>query len=372
MEENSQQPPIFPYSEGELKSFWPFEGRLESIERLYQGHINETWISVWEESGERRRFIHQQINEIVFPNITQLTINLEKGLIELSKSLLTFPFREGECFLEPMRSKFGEVITRVNGAPWRVVKFIEGGTSFEVTNDGHIAHEAGVISGLFLRRLSSASVQDYPEIIPNFHNVNYRLEQLQIAVKNANKDRLNSAKDLLSIISRSQNEAVKIHEALIKQEIPYRVTHNDLKLNNILFDSSTHKAKAVLDLDLIQKGSPIYDFGDLIRGAAFTKKEDEIDSCDPEPVLYHELIRGFAEFQKGILTPNEVDLLNIAPFVLAFTLGVRFLSDFLSGDKYFMVNYETHNFDRATTQLKRADSLYRVRREFQKEINKCF
>lgn len=372
MEEASQQPPKFPYSEEELKTIWPFKGKLESIERLFQGHINETWISTWDDSREKHKFVHQQINEIVFPNIPQLAANLERGLDELNKSLLTFPYREGECFLEPIRSKFGEIVTRVSGAPWRVTKFLEGGTTFEVTSDGHIAYEAGAISGLFLRRLSAANPQDYPEIIPNFHNVNHRLEQLQLAVKNAQKDRLNTAKQLLSEISKFQAEAVKIHDALVKGEIPYRVTHNDLKLNNILFDAVTLKAKAVLDLDLIQKGSPIYDFGDLIRGAAFTKKEDDVDFVDPDPILYQELIRGFAEFQKGILTPNEVKLLEISPFVLAFTLGIRFLSDFLSGDRYFMVNYETHNFDRATTQLKRADSLYRVRREFQKEINKCF
>jgi len=329
-------------------------------------------VSVWKEGSVQEKFIHQKINDYVFPNLNQLSANFSNGIQVLQDSIKNLPLRNRECFMEPILSYAGELIPVTSAGKWRTSRFIDACKTFDIPPNDSIAHEAGVIAGLFLRRLSTADPNNFPEVIERFHDASFRLEQLEVAQKNASPERKQKSKELLSKISTLQVDARKIRSSLEGGLIPWRVTHNDLKLNNILFDETSLHACAVVDLDLIQKGSPLFDFGDLVRGAAFKKNEDAQNDSEPDRGFYSAIIAGFAEYQRGLLSQLEIELLGLAPFVLAFTLGVRFLSDFLSNDRYFKIDYETHNFDRANAQLKRAGSLYRVRGEFHKEITKCF
>ena len=372
MEQTDQQPQIFPLSKEELKAVWPLQGECADIQTVPSGHIHQTWVSVWIDGETQQKYIHQKINDYVFPNLTQLTANFLNGINALHDSIKSLPLRDNECFMEPILSRNHELIPMTTAGKWRTSCFIDSCKTFDIPPNDTIAYEAGMIAGLFLRRLSAANPNNFPEVIERFHDASLRLEQLEIAQKNASPDRLSMSKEILSTISALQTDARKIRTNLEAGVIPWRVTHNDLKLNNILFDEKSLKARSVVDLDLIQKGSSLFDFGDLVRGAAFKQNEDAQNDSEPDRGFSRALIAGFAEFQRGLLSKSEIELLGLAPFVLAFTLGVRFLSDFLSNDRYFKIDYETHNFDRANAQLKRAGALYRVRGEFQKEIRKCF
>ena len=151
-----------------------------------------------------------------------------------------------------------------------------------------------------------------------------------------------------------ENEAGSIVDRLESGELPLRVTHNDTKLNNILFDAETRTPLCVIDLDTIMPGSSLYDYGDSIRFGASTAPEDEKDLskvwCDME--LFRAYTQGFLEGCNGRLTPLEVEMLPMGAKLMTLECGIRFLADFLNGDTYFRTQYEGQNLDRARTQFK--------------------
>ena len=146
----------------------------------------------------------------------------------------------------------------------------------------------------------------------------------------------------------------KIVSMIEKGEIPLRVTHNDTKLNNILIDDRTHEGICIIDLDTIMPGTVLYDFGDAIRFGASTAAEDETDLEKVEMSLemFSAFAKGYVGQLKGFITEKEIALLPLGAIVITLETGIRFLTDYLDGDKYFRTAYEKHNLDRARNQFK--------------------
>ncbi|MDE7285789.1 MAG: aminoglycoside phosphotransferase family protein, partial [Lachnospiraceae bacterium] len=163
----------------------------------------------------------------------------------------------------------------------------------------------------------------------------------------------NAMQEIAFALEREKDTGVLL-DLLAEGKLPLRVTHNDTKLNNILFDSDTKKALCIIDLDTVMPGLSHYDFGDSIRFGASTGAEDEKDlsKIELDLALFETFTKGFLEGCKGSLTEKEIEMLPMGAKLMTYECGIRFLADYLEGDVYFKIHREDHNLDRARTQFK--------------------
>lgn len=191
------------------------------------------------------------------------------------------------------------------------------------------------------------------ETIVDFHNTPVRVKQLQDAVKNNLSGRLGSVKEEVKLALDYSRYSSEITDAMEAGDVPLRVTHNDTKLNNVLFDDKTDKGVCVIDLDTVMPGSLLYDFGDALRFGASSCAEDETDL---EKVYfdldkYEAFAKGFLGEVGANLTKKEAELLPLSALLMTYECGIRFLADYINGDTYFKIHREHHNLDRARNQF---------------------
>ncbi|NCC45030.1 MAG: aminoglycoside phosphotransferase family protein, partial [Clostridia bacterium] len=212
----------------------------------------------------------------------------------------------------------------------------------------------GYAFGNFQYLLADFPAKKLHETIVNFHNTVDRFAKFKKAV---DEDIMGRAKDVqpeIQFILDREKDCHFFGDLLANEEVPLRVTHNDTKLNNVLFDKESKKAICVIDLDTVMPGFAAHDFGDAIRFGASTAVEDEQDlekvSCDM--TLFEAYFDGFMEGCRGSLTKREVETLPMGAKIMTFECGMRFLTDYLEGDVYFKIHRKGHNLDRTRTQLK--------------------
>lgn len=338
-----------------LETIWQrFEvvGRCRSTQQIKRGHINDTYLSEWEERGVVTRFIHQCINEQVFKDVAGLMQNVARVLTHVRAASARYGYTDQILELVPARS--GDLYLRDGtGKPWRTYRYIEGVESIEVCTSGALAEEAAAAFSRFQRCLLDLPAHNLIEVIPKFHNVDFRIEALREAVAEDRAGRVSGVGADIEFAINKHAPARAILAAIADGAVPIRATHNDLKLNNVLFRKGSEQAVCVVDLDTCMPGSLLYDFGDLARCTAVPCAEDEpnLDRVQVDERLLEGLIVGYLRELRDHMTQRELELMAQAPFVLALTLGVRFLTDYLRGDVYFKVDHPEHNLQRARTQF---------------------
>ena len=329
-------------------------GILHSVEELKRGHINRTYIGHWDVGGVRKRYIHQSVNHRIFTDIEALMGNLEIVTDALREDLHARPTLQGETTLTLIRTKGGGSYLRDEGGEyWRSFEYIESTVSYDVCPSTHVARESAAILGRFQRALSTTPATSLKDTIPYFHHGLRRYDAFAKALKD---DREGRARDAMGEIDFAQSRRElggTLISALDKEEIPLRVSHNDMKLNNVLFNSAGDTAVCLLDLDTAMAGTPLFDFGDLVRNTAVPCAEDEQDFTKVvvDMNLYRAICDGYLSEVGEMLTAKERALLSVSPRVLALTLGVRFLTDYLQGDTYFRIHRPKQNLERARTQF---------------------
>lgn len=320
------------------------------------GHINDTFLLRCTSPDQNEtKFILQRMNHDIFKNPPQLMENVVQVTQHLRRTILS----QGG---DPNRETLNVLQTR-NGADWyqdssqnywRVFPFIERSVCLEKVESEKDFYDSAVAFGNFQRQLADFPVRKLHETIPNFHNTSSRFEDFQKAVQEGDQSRAALAQAELAFdIDRKQDTAV-LTNLLAEGKLPLRVTHNDTKLNNILFDADTHKALCIIDLDTVMPGLSLYDFGDSIRFGANTGAEDETDlsKVELDLSLFEAFTKGYLEGCAGSLTPKEIEMLPMGAKLMTYECGIRFLADFLTGDHYFKTHREHHNLDRARTQFK--------------------
>ena len=321
-----------------------------NVESYGNGHINDTYLC-----ETRPRFILQRINTNVFKNpdgvmenIYRVTQHL-KAKIEAAggnadrETLTVIPTKDGKIFYKHQ-----------NGDCFRVYKFIEGSVSCDVAETPVVLCHAGTAFGRFQKLLSDFPADKLHETIVDFHNTPERVNQLKTAIANNAAGRLDTVKKEIDFALEYSKYASKITDAIKNGEVPVRVTHNDTKLNNILFDEKTGEGLCVIDLDTVMPGSVLYDFGDALRFGASSCAEDETDQAkiwfDLEK--FEQFAKGFLAHVGDCLTEKEIELLPLSALLMTYECGIRFLADYLNGDVYFKIHRENHNLDRARNQFK--------------------
>lgn len=339
-----------------------------SIEVYGNGHINDTYLC-----ETSPRFILQRINTNVFKdpdavmeNINNVTLHVREKIKEAGGD----PDRET---LNVIPTKNGDIYYKHHdGACFRMYKFIERSVSYDIAERPEILTYAGQAFGRFQRMLSDFPAEKLHETIIDFHNTPVRVQQLRDAMAANLSGKLDSVKDEVDFALEYSKYAGEITDAMEKGEVLLRVTHNDTKLNNVLFDDVTDEGVCVIDLDTVMPGSILYDFGDALRFGASSCAEDETDMDK----IYFDLEK-FEAFAKGFLgevgqclTQKEAELLPLSALLMTYECGIRFLADHINGDTYFKIHRENHNLDRARNQFALVDDIERKLPEMKKIVSK--
>lgn len=351
MEENL----TYPGAEEAVRQF-AVEGCLKEIRPYGNGHINDTYLAAFQTgNGEEERYILQRMNHNIFKNPPLLMENVVCVTDYLRRRILA----QGG---DPARETLN-VVRTVGGASyyedashnfWRVFLFVEGTKCLEQVESAQDFRDGGAAFGNFQKMLAEYPAQQLHETIPNFHNTPSRFRDFRKAVEEDRAGRAVLAGPEIEFALAREGEAAALTDLLDRGELPLRVTHNDTKLNNILFDQATGKALCIIDLDTVMPGLSLYDFGDSIRFGASTGAEDERDlsRVELDLGLFDAFTEGFLKGCGGKLTQREVEMLPMGAKLMTYECGLRFLADFLEGDVYFKVHRENHNLDRARTQFK--------------------
>lgn len=322
------------------------EGRPISCERYGFGHINITYLAV---TDIGHRYILQRINKRVFPdvaglmeNITAVTRFIGERSDDSRKAMTVIPTNDGRSYF-----------TDDEGEHWRVYDFIEDGICLQSAETPDDFYESAVAFGGFQQVMAEFPAKTLHETIPDFHNTIDRLVKFHKALEADVLDRAKNVRKEIEFILERGREAGRLHRLRESGGLPLRVTHNDTKLNNVILDAKTRKALCVIDLDTVMPGLSLYDFGDSIRFGAATAAEDEqdLEKMEMSLELFAAYTKGFVGVCPSLL-PTELELLPLGAKTMTLECGIRFLTDYLEGDRYFAIHREGHNLDRARTQLK--------------------
>ncbi len=256
---------------------------------------------------------------------------------------------------------------------WRGFPFIERSICLEKVGSTKDFYDSAVAFGNFQRLLSDFPAHTLHETIPNFHNTPSRFLDFKAAVERDKLGRAKQAEAEISFALEREKDTDVLTKLLKEGKLPLRVTHNDTKLNNILFDADTKKALCVIDLDTVMPGLSHYDFGDSIRFGASTGAEDEKDlsKVELDLSLFEAFTMGYLEGCAGSLTDLEIEMLPMGAKLMTYECGIRFLADFLDGDVYFKIHRDGHNLDRARTQFKLVADMEKKWGEMAEIVERC-
>ena len=332
-------------------------GTFESYSELASGHINDTYLI---KTTEKPFFVLQRINHGVFKDVPGLISNKVNVSDHLIKKLAHLPKEElDRSVLRFVKTKEGKSYYQgEEGNYWNLMVFIDNSVTHEAVKDEEIAYEGGKLFGDFLNMTSDFPAETLTEVIPKFHDMSFRFSQFDDALKIASEERKSQAREYLNRVATLKDEMHILQNLKESGEIKIRVTHNDTKISNALFDTN-NKGLCVIDTDTIMPGIVHYDFGDAIRTICNTAAEDEknLELVNFNLDYYKAYEKGFLEEVESALSPIEIKYLPLGAKTMIFIMALRFLTDFLNNDIYYKTAYPEHNFDRAKNQFKLIESL---------------
>ena len=329
-----------------------FEGVCTGISRNTGGHINETVVLTFSEHGRSRRYVLQRINTDVFnkpeelmENIVAVTSFLKekiraRGGDPARETLTIIPTKQGTSWFADEQGNF-----------WRAYDFIENTVCYDQPDQPAYFYRSALAFGRFQNLLSDFPAGSLHETLAGFHDTGNRFKQFCEAVSNDIAGRRHLAGAEIEFLMNREAYTKSFDD---RTDIPFRVTHNDTKLSNVLFDRETGEALCVIDLDTVMPGLSLHDFGDAIRFGANTGAEDEpdTDKVSFDKNMYDLYLKGYLEACGRGLTQREVELLPMGAKVITYEQALRFLADYLNGDVYYRTVRPGQNYDRARTQMK--------------------
>ena len=320
---------------------------------LKTGHINDTLL-VHVNGSPQPDYVLQCINTDIFKNVDQLMENIWRVTSHLQQKIDDGSY-SGEKLgtLQLVKTTDGQLFCKeANGNCWRCFVYCRHNVAACTQITPAIAAEGGRALGLFQSMLADLPVESLHQTIPDFHNLSSRLSQFNAALQKNPRKRAAEVAAEIEAISRRADEMLLLHRLGEEGKIPLRITHNDTKFNNILFDDQ-EKALCLVDLDTVMPGFVHFDFGDAIRTLASTVAEDdpEIENIGVDLNLYKSFAQGYLRVMKDVLTPAEIETLAFSARLMTYIMAVRFLTDYLLGDTYYKTDYPDHNLVRTRNQL---------------------
>ncbi len=356
----------------EISESFKISGAFDSAVPIGSGHIHDTYlVTTTDRTGDQ--YVLQRLNDKVFKNIPQLQINIERvtGHIRSRLSKIQGSDIRREC-LTIIDSLGGHSWIKDKDLNyWRMYYYIPRHKAYDIVDSPAKAFEGGRAVGRFQAMLSDLGGEPLFETIPWFHDIEKRLETFFIKVKADPVGRAGKVKKEVNFIIKRAEEMKVILRLGREGKIPLRITHNDTKFNNILFDEND-KALCIIDLDTVMPGYVHYDFGDAIRTATNMASEDEADLSKVRMniELYRAYSEGYLSETSDTLNSVEKDWLAFAPRLITYTQAVRFLTDYLDGDTYFKIHHEHHNLQRTRAQFRLIESMEEQYNEMKKIISR--
>ena len=342
-----------------LAEIFCIEGRVVNYKTVSHGNINSTYAVAIENNGVEKQYVFQRVNLFVFKNPKKIMKNIEAITTHIADKLESIG-QSRDHVMHFAHRENGKNYLMEDGSFWRISELVPNTETVNTCDDLDMLRSAGHAFGNFQMMLSDFDATSLYETIPNFHNTRSRIAVL---MRHVNEDPCGRVDEVLYEVEKIKvfkNLACRLNELVDSQEMPFRVTHNDTKINNILFDRDTHEAKTVIDLDTVMPGLVVHDFGDAVRFAASTAAEDEADLSKVKLDMdkFRAFSEGFIPAVSTSLTPIEIKTMALGAFTMTVELALRFLDDFITGDQYFKTLYIGHNLVRARCQLRLAEDIY--------------
>ena len=332
--------------QAEIAGHFPIEGKAVKVSQIKSGHINQTFL-ITTDTGSR--YILQWINQYVFPNVDALMNNMaaisaflrqrEDGKMAMISYIDT---KDGQTYYDDGQ-----------GGAWRIYRFVDNSICLQRAETAEDFYQSARGFGGFQYALRDFPAEQLEETIVDFHNTVDRYQKFRDAIEADACGRLKEVEAEVDFALAREERACRLHHKRERGELPVRATHNDTKINNVLLDKDSRETICVIDLDTVMPGLSAYDFGDAIRFGASTAAEDEtdLDKVSLNLKYFRAFTRGFLEACPS-LTEAEVKALAQGAYTMTIECGIRFLTDYLMGDKYFSIDREKHNLDRCRTQFK--------------------
>lgn len=333
------------------------KGKLINIKEDNTGNINKTYIITFINNGIEYKYLVQQINTNVFNDPYILMKNI-LGVTNYLKEQMILNNDNNHKVLEIIKTKDNNPMCYIYDDKgikryYRIYKYIDNSISYDKSFNKDIVYNTGKAFGNFQKLLNNYPMNSLNETIKNFHDTKKRYDKLIKDINNLSNDRVKEAYQEIEFIIKHQTICDLIINKLNNNIIPYRVTHNDTKVNNVLMNKETLDYLAVIDLDTVMPGSMLFDYGDGIRSTACTCLEDEHDltkvKIDLE--LFESYTRGYLSEISDCITQEELNLMAKSIEIITLELAIRFLNDYINGDTYFKVEYNKQNLYRTKAQL---------------------
>lgn len=348
----------------EICDIFCISGTFKSYEEIKLGNINRTYkVNFEKEDGIEESYIVQAVNTYVFKNPIQVMENIDKVTEHLRNK------RPERTTLRFYHTEDGKTYYFENDGFWRLFNYITS-TTYSVCDDLQVVHNAGREFGEFQVSLSDFDVSKLYDTIPDFHNTRKRYETM---IKHMEEDpcgKVEEVREEIDYLLSVQDKACELTDMLERGELPLRVTHNDTKINNVLFEKDSQEPLVVIDLDTVMPGLVGHDFGDAIRFAGNYVEEDcpELDKVGVNIDVFRAFAEGFLSVTANVLTKREIETLALGCFVLTCEQAVRFLDDYIQGSPYFKINYPEHNLIRTKCQVALAKDMELRMEEMQKIV----
>lgn len=314
-----------------------------SIEMFGQGRINDTF----KVTGMNHIYVLQRINTTVFPEPEHIMQNINTITNHIAKK------RPDKPNLRVIPTQEGKLGYSEGNDYWRLYNYLDHTRTLDVIATTQDAYAAAKGFGDFLYLLSDLDPHLIKPVLPDFHNVPYRIKQLEQAIREDRAGRYQKVQDLCKQVRKYEPEIIRIYQLIDNGAVPVRITHNDTKISNVLLDETTLEPLVVIDLDTVMPGSVLFDLGDMIRTFLSPVDENEADLSKVQirSEMLEALISGYHKGSKYMLTEMEKELVIDAGKMLSFTQTIRFLTDYLNGDLYYKIDYSDQNLIRAKNQL---------------------
>ena len=351
-----------------------FPGTLADCEEIVTGHINRTYRLRFDEGGASREFVLQRINGFAFKKPLEVMENVRLVTEHLREAMLAQGRDPQNRVLRLIPTRDGQpMLLDAQGDCWRAYDFIQHARTVNAVDTPAQFREIGRAFGDFQNMLADFPIEKLHDTIPHFHDTRQRLENFESSVAKDVAGRAASVAGEIAFARARRGEMCRIVEMIESGEMPLRVTHNDTKINNVLFDPDTRAAMCVVDLDTVMPGLAGHDFGDAVRSAGNSKGSSslEFDKVSLDLNVYRAFAEGFLSQTATLFTDDEISSLPDSCLVMTLELASRYLDDYLTGDNYFKVKYETQNLDRARNLIalaKSMDNLMDQMRQILREI----
>ena len=336
-------------------------------ETIQMGNVNRTYkVNFRLSDGKPKSFLVQNVNTYAFRNPVALMDNIDHVTEHIRDK------KPGQIALHFHHTADRKTYVIDGDNFWRMTNYVPSVT-YNTVQDLEIIRNAGKAFGEFQMDLADFDISSLYETIPNFHNTRKRYETLAESIRENKAGRVEEAREEIDFLMNVRDIACRLTDLHSAGKLPLRVTHNDTKINNVLFSPKDNSAMIVIDLDTVMPGLIGHDFGDAIRFAANFVEEDcpEAEKAGVNLDVFRAFAEGFLSQTAKTLTEMEVETLALSCFVLTAELATRFLADYLDGDLYFHIKYPSHNLVRTRCQIALAKDMLKKMPEMEKIVRDC-